>query len=737
MPFTLGVVVLAGAIAAISVLSGYSAAEDQLGARADAAHRIFKDSQQRRQRELVADARLLAEQSLVARAVQREAMTTLAAVAIPFKIKEQADYMLVASRRDDSLLATGRRRWSRLALTRRLLGEARAGRRRSGLGIAAKGVPVMLAAAPVRTRRGLVGAVLLGEALDSASLAESSRPLGAGLRVRNALDNERDTPVDRGPEQGDGLRSYSYPLALGAGGGAEARLVVSLPDTALRDARRSAMLESAAAALVLTVLLVLLVKFLLSRAVAVPLMRLRKGIREVRQERYDARVQSSGAKEMRDVMDGFNDMAAMVGENRAHLEALAGTDQLTGLANHRHFQQALGRELARARRERVPVALVVIDIDKFKQVNDRHGHPRGDEVLRAVAKQLRKATRAGDLIARVGGDEFALVLPGANRDLAHDIAERARAGIGRIPTHGRQLACSAGIAFAPFDGRDASALLELAGGALSWAKRSGGAQTRRYDPHRVTTLASREQHAEVMSLLGRPGAILTAFQPLLDLTTGAVAGYEALSRFPEWARAPDAWFAQAQRCGLGAELEAEAIRLALSHERPPGAYLSLNASPSALSSPIVLAALPEDMSELVIEITEHELPSDDTTFEVALAEIRSRGGRIAIDDAGAGYAGLQQLVRIRPDIIKLDRALIDGVRHDPARKALTEFFVQFAERLGATVCAEGLESIEDLIAVSGFGVSLGQGFAVAYPGPPWADVSPDAVEACLPLAPTG
>ena len=143
------------------------------------------------------------------------------------------------------------------------------------------------------------------------------------------------------------------------------------------------------------------------------------------------------------------------------------------------------------------------------------------------------------------------------------------------------------------------------------------------------------------------------------------------------------------------------------------------------------------MSELVIEITEHELPSDDTPLESRWR----RSGPAAVASPSttpaSGYAGLQQLVRIRPDIIKLDRALIDGVRYDPARKALTEFFVQFAERLGATVCAEGLESIDDLIAVAGFGVGLGQGFAIAYPGPPWADVTPDAVEACLPLAQAG
>jgi len=738
VPFTLGLVVLAGAVASIAGLSTYGAAEDQLGARADAAHRIFEDSLDRRQLRLAANARLLAEQPVVPGAVQRGHGAALAQVATPFGVQKEADYMRVANRRDDTLFANGRREWGRLEVTQGVLAQARVGIRPTGLAIAANGLPVMIAATPVRARDGLVGAVLLGKALDSAALTEALHPLGAALRVNIALERSHGGSNGGEPEQGSGFRSYSYPLALSPGSGADADLVVKLSDRPLRDARRSALLGSAAAAILLTVLLVLLVRFLLNRSVAVPLKRLREGVREVRQERYDVRVQSSGAKELRDVMDGFNDMAAMVGQNRAHLEALAGTDPLTGLATYRHFHGALGRELARAQRGHTPVALVVIGIDQFKQINDLHGHPGGDDVLRAVAKQLRMAVRAGDFIARVGGDEFALVLPDTEPELAHDIAERARAGIGRIPTHGRRLACSAGIAFSPSDGRDPSTLLELADGALQWAKRSGGAQTRRYDPRRVTTLSSREQHAEVMSRLNRPGAIVTAFQPLLDLTTGAVVGYEALARFPYDARRePEAWFAQARRCGLGAELEAQAIRIALCHERPPGVYLSLNASPSALASPVILETLPSDMSDLVIEITEHEPASDDTALKVALAEIRARGGRIAVDDAGSGYAGLQQLMRIRPDIIKLDRSLIDGVRHDPARKALTEFFVRFADRLGARVCAEGLESIDDLVAVAGFGVSVGQGFAIARPGPPWAAVMPEAVQACLPLVRAG
>ena len=125
-------------------------------------------------------------------------------------------------------------------------------------------------------------------------------------------------------------------------------------------------------------------------------------------------------------------------------------------------------------------------------------------------------------------------------------------------------------------------------------------------------------------------------------------------------------------------------------------HLALNISPSALTSEPVAEALPADLTGLVIEITEHEFVPDDETLAGAVAELRDRGARIAIDDAGAGYAGLKQMMRVSPDIVKLDGDLIKRIHADPARMALVESFVRFARRIGATVCAEGIESLDDL-----------------------------------------
>jgi EAL domain-containing protein (putative c-di-GMP-specific phosphodiesterase class I) len=233
--------------------------------------------------------------------------------------------------------------------------------------------------------------------------------------------------------------------------------------------------------------------------------------------------------------------------------------------------------------------------------------------------------------------------------------------------------------------------------------------------------------AEISTLLGDPPLLRSVFQPVVALATGHVAGYEALARFPSLGdRPPASVFEQARRCGMAPELESEAIRTALraADRRPRGTWLALNVSPVALTSPAVARALPGDLHDVVVEITEQELVTDDETFETTLGELRARGARIAVDDAGSAYAGLQHIVRLQPDIIKLDRALVAGVRSRADKAALIDCFVGFAQRTGALVCAEGIESLDDLAVLADLDVSYGQGFALARPSPPWTTVAP-------------
>jgi EAL domain-containing protein (putative c-di-GMP-specific phosphodiesterase class I) len=210
-------------------------------------------------------------------------------------------------------------------------------------------------------------------------------------------------------------------------------------------------------------------------------------------------------------------------------------------------------------------------------------------------------------------------------------------------------------------------------------------------------------------LLADPDDLTLVFQPIVDLANAGVAGYEALSRFPGTAT-PDVWFAAAAEAGLGAELEALAIAKALDAmaDLPAGAFLTLNVSPHLLGSPPVQRALAgrPDLHRVVVELTEHAPVDDLDTLRRQIDALRARGALIALDDAGSGRSGLQQLAALRPQIIKLDRTLIAGAGTDPVRTALAEMLGGFADRIGARLLAEGLETPAELAAFARLGVPL-------------------------------
>jgi len=433
-------------------------------------------------------------------------------------------------------------------------------------------------------------------------------------------------------------------------------------------------------------------------------------------------------------VERFATMAALAFESARQRDTLreqARTDGLTGLLNHRACHERLGEEIERAAALERPLSVVVLDLDHFKLVNDAYGHAEGDKVLAAAAEKLHSAVREDDVVARLGGEEFALILPGVDGTRAAEAAERARAAIAEVEVGFGMLSCSAGVASYPDDERDAARLLQLADGALYWAKRSGRDQSRRYDSRLAGQLSGDGQRAEIEALLAKEDSIVPVFQPVLELATGRVAGYEALARMPEGPfRPPDQWFNQAHRCGLGPALEAAALRAALrAHDRPDRTFLALNVSPGALLSPEVRAALPERLDGIVIELTEHELFSTDLALDRELVRLRARGARIALDDAGNGYAGLQQIIRIAPDILKLDRSLVDGLHDDPHRFALLEALISFASTTRAAICAEGVETLEDLAVLASMDVTYAQGWALARPDAPWAALAPQAAAA--------
>ena len=243
---------------------------------------------------------------------------------------------------------------------------------------------------------------------------------------------------------------------------------------------------------------------------------------------YTARVTPSGAGELRTLVGGFNDMATLVEAQRDRLQALAESDPLTGLANHRRFHQALEDTIGAAR----SAAVVALDLDHFKFLNDTRGHPYGDQVLREVAAKLREAVRgAHDLVGRLGGEEFGILLADVDAEEAFRVAERARGLIRGLPIDGFSLDCSAGVAAWPTDTDSPARLLDLADAALYQAKRMGRGQTRRVDADSGEAAVD-QQRAAVRRLLDDPQLITPVFQPIVDLATGRVAGYEGAVALP-------------------------------------------------------------------------------------------------------------------------------------------------------------------------------------------------------------
>lgn len=224
-------------------------------------------------------------------------------------------------------------------------------------------------------------------------------------------------------------------------------------------------------------------------------------------------------------------------------------------------------------------------------------------------------------------------------------------------------------------------------------------------------------------VLHDPSTLTLHVQPIVELTSGAVAGYEALSRFAPTRTGihagPDVWFAAAEHWGVNAVLQSQVLSTAVAMRTvlPPDTFLTVNVEPHLFTDDRITGALLEhpDLTRLVVELTEHSRAHDPALLIARLDELRERGAMIAMDDAGTGYAGLSQLLALRPHIVKLDRELIAGIDADPVKRALLEVLGDLVGRMDGWVLAEGIETLTELDTVVGMGVALGQGYALALP----------------------
>ncbi|MFZ0130832.1 MAG: EAL domain-containing protein [Candidatus Dormiibacterota bacterium] len=399
---------------------------------------------------------------------------------------------------------------------------------------------------------------------------------------------------------------------------------------------------------------------------------------------------------------------------------LASTDRLTGLKNRREFDRILGTI------PRQPFAVLAIDVDHLKRVNDEFGHEAGDTVLRTVATTLALMLRGWDVIARVGGDEFAAILLDVDPAEAASAAQRLRAAMHLVPTPGGRSNISLGWASAPA-GTDPMSAWRRADECLYEAKRSGRDRVvgRHVDGAEQVT-PSGSSVTELIGSLVNGMPIHAVYQPIVDLNDGHVVGYEALAR-PEGFGASDSvetLFEVAHRSGHIRDLDWLCRRAALSQAAslPDGILLFINVSLAALLDPLhdvdqlllLLEWTGRSPHRLILEIGEHESVRDLDRLRLVLTSYRQAGVRFAIDDLGEGFATTELLETAEPEFVKLARSLTMNSVRRSARNAI-KGALSFARVHDSIVIAEGVENELVSDQIRSLDIPLGQGFGLGRP----------------------
>ncbi|MDP9482368.1 MAG: bifunctional diguanylate cyclase/phosphodiesterase, partial [Chloroflexota bacterium] len=387
------------------------------------------------------------------------------------------------------------------------------------------------------------------------------------------------------------------------------------------------------------------------------------------------------------------------------------------MGNHRAFQEAIQRQVDATKSRRASLGLVLIDLDDFQAVNESGGHAAGDQALAEFGRVVVGSMRTGDRAFRTGGDEFALLLPGATAETAAAVARRLLAvWVDHRPARGPVLtrSFSAGVSACPGLATDRRQLLDQADAALSWAKRHGRTSVEIFDPARhgrartASSSVAEEPSVGVAEVIARR-LLRPVYQPIIDLRSGRVVGSEGLIR-PTPASGfgnPGELFDAAEAAGRTVELDLACLEIVAAgavSTMSDDSILTLNLSPRTLEaddfSAGALVALVRraglDPGRVILELTEREQVDEMERLRRNVAACRGAGFRLAADDVGAGNAGLRLLSQLQFDIVKIDLSLVQGGALHEASKSVVGALQDLARRWGASVIAEGIETPEQL-----------------------------------------
>lgn len=418
-------------------------------------------------------------------------------------------------------------------------------------------------------------------------------------------------------------------------------------------------------------------------------------------------------------------------EGRSH--ELANTDALTGLANRRQFERAMKEMVASPPGADHVHAVLALDLNKFKNINDIHGHPAGDDVLVIVAQRFSSAMRDGDLLARVGGDEFAIIarhLAGAESatGIANRILKTLEAPI-EVGSTRHRVGAGIGLALFPIDGTTAEEILRKADIALYRAKEDSRSTARFFEAEMDRRSREREALESDLAAAIDAGTVRPWYQPIVDLKTQQVIAFEALAR---WAHPtlgdipPDRFIPIAEDCGLIQPLSDHLLRCACLDALawPDHVMLSFNISPAQLKEKTlglrVLSILGESglsPHRLEIEITESAIVRDLESAKVVLNALRDAGVRIALDDFGTGYSSLYHLRNFKFDAIKIDRSFVGNMASEDESAAIVRALTGLGHGLGLVITAEGIEQTDQRDRLLKQGCERGQGFLFSHAVP--------------------
>lgn len=443
------------------------------------------------------------------------------------------------------------------------------------------------------------------------------------------------------------------------------------------------------------------------------------------------------------LVDSVNGLAEAVAERERRILESALADPLTGLPNRALLADRIRHLIAVSQRSRDSFAIAVLDLDRFKFVNDTLGHATGDVLLKEVADRLRATVREADTVGRLGGDEFVLLMAG-DVDVARTICRRVIEAM-RVPLRYKDqlidIGVSIGIAVFPEHGQDDVTLLRHADSAMYRAKRSRSGE-------KVFDGDSGGVQRSYLSMLGEMRAALEGgqfvldYQPKLALGTGLIAGFEGLVRWNHPVRGrvpPNEFIPFAEQTGFMRELTRWVIEQGASFSRKladAGFELCISVNVSALDIEnadfprTVMDALrkyPIAPKRLCLEITESGVVSESETAMKNLMTIARLGVRLSVDDFGTGYATLKQLQRLPVSELKIDRSFISGIHKDRGNLTIVRSTIELGKQLGLKVVAEGVETLEEQRCLTSLGCDEIQGYYLAKPMPeaevaPWAEM---------------